>query len=104
MRTWRTWSGRWAAVLAGAALAVAPAAARACDDDDDADEHQAAQAPAQDRLQDEGGRQTYLRSLEKQGLDEDRAVCEMIEATVFRQCHESLDVSAICPSRRVDRI
>src|ERR1043165_8964636 len=71
MRTWRTWSGRWAAVLAGAALAVAPAAARACDDDDDADQHPAAQAPDQDKLQDEGARQSYLKSL--QGSDEDRA-------------------------------
>src|SRR5262249_39140970 len=73
MRTWRTWSGRWAAVLAGAALAVAPAMARACDDDD-ADEHESAmKVPDQDKLQDEGARQNYLRSLVKQGSDEDRA-------------------------------
>jgi hypothetical protein len=75
MRTWRRWSGRWAAVLAGAALAVAPAAARACDDDDDGEHQgQAANAPEQDKLQDEGARQAYLKSLEKQGVsDEDRA-------------------------------
>src|SRR5262245_33796425 len=74
MTSWRIWSGRWAAVLAGVALAVAPAAARACDDDDDADEH--ASAPDDrggDRLKDEGSRQAYIKSLEKLGSDEERA-------------------------------
>src|SRR4051812_33604984 len=74
MTSWRTWSGRWAAVLVGAALAVAPAAARACDDDDDgADEHESADGRGTEKLKDEGSRQAYVRSVEKMGSDEERA-------------------------------
>lgn len=68
MTSWRTWSGRWAVVLAGAALAVVPAVARACDD-----EEEAPRAQVQGRLEDEGARQAYLKSVEKLGSDEERA-------------------------------
>jgi len=69
MTSWRTWSGRWAVVLAGVALAVAPAAAQACDDD----EKEAPRAQEQGRLEDEGARQAYLKSVERLGSDEDQA-------------------------------
>src|SRR6185295_1078395 len=100
MRTWRAWSGRWAAVLAGAALTVAPAAARACDDDDDAGEH----GTDQSRLQDEAGRQASLRSLEKQGSDEDRAraiVQFMADAPISEQTGATiLDIASRMRSDR----
>src|SRR4051812_34355621 len=73
MTSWRTWSGRWAAVLAGAALAVAPAAARACDDEDEADEHASAGVSGGDKLKDEPSRQAYVRSVEKMGSEEERS-------------------------------
>ena len=86
MTSWRTWSGRWAVVLAGAALAVAPAAAQACDDDEK--EKGAPQAQVQGRWEDEGGRQAYLKSVERLGSDEEQArglLRLMVEAPISEQ-------------------
>jgi hypothetical protein len=72
MTSWRTWSGRWAAVLAGAVLAVAPAAARACDDEDGKDHHKSAEVEG-GKLKDEASRQAYVRSVEQMGSEEERS-------------------------------